>query len=291
MFRYPRGAKRGRFIYLATDPKRLSPYRVLLHATVHPGPLPCGEAPQRNETGGGGFVEGAVRVVGGELLAVERLRSSTSGDGTGALVQLEPHRAGYGLLGLPNKSVEGAFEGREPEAVVGKFGVALLDGCLEAQDVLGKGHRLELPMGLDHSQGGGALVDLAALDADEPVFDHVYPPDPVRPGNLIELRDKLHERQLLAVESGGQSLLEVQGNVLGIVRGLLGGGGEGENVLGRLVVRVLQRTSLDGAAKEVLVDAVGGLLGDGNGDAVLLGVGYLLGAAHVPVAHRGYYRK
>ncbi len=78
------------------------------------------------------------------------------------------------------KASRADFQGSEPEAVVGEFGVALLDGGLEAQDVLGEGQGLKFLVGLDDGEGGRDLVDLAALYADEAVFDHVHPSHAVR---------------------------------------------------------------------------------------------------------------
>src|SRR3712207_2784314 len=60
-----------------------------------------------------------------------------------------------------------------------------------------------------------------------------------------------------------------------------------EDVWSRLVVGVFEGPGLYGAAPEVCVHAVGRLFCSRHGYAVLLGVGHLLGAAHVPVANRG----
>src|SRR5215210_7702222 len=111
----------------------------LIEPPVHACPLAGGEAPERDKAGGGGFVEGAIGVVGSEVLAVEGQGGGTSGDRAGALVELEADRAGYGLLGLVYEGVEGGLEGCEPEAVVGELGVALLGGGLEAEDIFGEG--------------------------------------------------------------------------------------------------------------------------------------------------------
>src|SRR4051812_40398939 len=43
----------------------------LLDAAAHPGPLPRRKPPERDKAGGRSFVEGTIRVVGGELLTVE----------------------------------------------------------------------------------------------------------------------------------------------------------------------------------------------------------------------------
>src|SRR4051794_10226282 len=52
-------------------------------------PLAGGETPEGDEAGGCGFVEGAVGIVGGEVLAVEGVRGCSAGDGGVTLVELE----------------------------------------------------------------------------------------------------------------------------------------------------------------------------------------------------------
>src|SRR5215216_4792626 len=99
----------------------------MLDATAHASPLASGEAPEGDKTGGGGLVEGAVGVIGGEVLAIEGVRGGTAGDGAGSFVELKADGAGDGPLGLVYEGVEGGFQRREPEAVIGEFGVALLD--------------------------------------------------------------------------------------------------------------------------------------------------------------------
>ncbi len=111
---------------------------------VHGGPLAGGEAPEGDKAGGRGFVEGATRVVGGEVFIVEGVRGCAACYGAGSLVELEADGAGDGLLGLVYKGVEGGLQRGEPEAFVGELGVALLDGGLEPEDVLGEGEGFEL---------------------------------------------------------------------------------------------------------------------------------------------------
>src|SRR4028118_2176923 len=145
----------------------------LLRAAVDAGPLAGGEAPEGYKAGGGGLVEGAVGVVGREVLAVEGVGGRAAHDGAASLVELEADGAGDGLLGFGDEGVEGGLQGGEPEAVVGELGVALFDGRLEAEGVFGEGERLQLLMGLDDGEGGWGLVELTALYADEAILDHV----------------------------------------------------------------------------------------------------------------------
>src|SRR3712207_4696581 len=105
---------------------------MLSDALVYAGPVAGGGGPAGAEPGGGGFVEGAVGVVGGEVFAVKGAWGCAACYGAGSFVKLEADGAGNGLLGVVYKGVQGGFEGCEPEAVVGELGVALLDRGFEA---------------------------------------------------------------------------------------------------------------------------------------------------------------
>src|ERR687893_3038973 len=72
--------------------------RTLFDAAVNPGPLPCREAPECDEAGGRALVEGAVRVVGGEFLVVERPRCRASHYCAGSLIQPEANGPANGPL-------------------------------------------------------------------------------------------------------------------------------------------------------------------------------------------------
>ena len=86
------------------------------------------------------------------------------------------------LLRLVDEGVQRALERREPQAVVDQLGPALLDAALEAGEVALDGDVLELLVRGDQRDRAGGLVDLAALDADQPVLDHVEPADALRAG-------------------------------------------------------------------------------------------------------------
>jgi hypothetical protein len=81
-------------------------------------------------------------------------------------------------------------------------------------------------------------------------------------------------RELLAVHGDAVALLEVEGDVLGLVRGVLGEDGEGVEVVAVLQVagvepRVLEDAGLVADVEEVAVHREG-LLGAGlHGDALL----------------------
>ena len=85
----------------------------------------------------------------------------------------------------------------------------------------------------------------------------------------------------------GHAALEPDPHQLGLVGRPLGRRDELEDVVGRRRLQVLDRASLRGAPPEVVVDRVGRDLGAAlDRDPVLAGVGDLLLAAHLPLAHR-----
>ena len=57
-----------------------------LNAAVDPGPLTGRKPPERDKTSCRRFIKGAIRIVGGQFLAVKRLRSGTANDDTRPLV-------------------------------------------------------------------------------------------------------------------------------------------------------------------------------------------------------------
>ena len=101
---------------------------------------------------------------------------------------------------MVDEDVDRLADGAEPEAVVDHLGPARLELTLELELRLREDQVLEGAVGVDEHHRRRGLVDLAALDADGPVLDHVDPADPVRPGRLVELPDEREQRQLLAVQ-------------------------------------------------------------------------------------------
>ncbi len=97
-------------------------------------------------------------------------------------MQRHPDLAGDVLLRLGDEGVQRPLERGEPQAVVDQLGPALADGPLEAGEVALDGDVLELLVRGDQRDRAGGLVDLAALDADQPVLDHVQPADALGAG-------------------------------------------------------------------------------------------------------------
>jgi hypothetical protein len=105
----------------------------------------------------------------------------------------------YVGAGLVDEAVERALERREPEPVVHELGPALVDGPLEPGEVALDRDVLELLVRRDERHGSGSLVDLAALDADEPVLDEVDASDALSAGPPVHL---LHHGE--RVRGGGR---------------------------------------------------------------------------------------
>lgn len=124
------------------------------------------------------------------------------------------------------------------------------------------------------------LVATTRLDTDEAVLDNVDTADTVAAGDgvggqeeLDGVGDDLGLAGLGVLELDGVTLLEVKGEVLGLIGGGQGGLGELPHVLGRGDVGVLQDTGLVGAVGQVLVHAPGLGLGGSDGDILLGGIG------------------
>ncbi len=99
-------------------------------------------------------------------------------------------------------------------------------------------------MGGEDDRRGGDLVDVAHLEADDPVLDVVDDPDPVAAADLRRLFEQVDQPEALAVERDRQAGLEADGDDLGLVGRLLGPGDELEDVvLGSVVRSSIQRPS------------------------------------------------
>jgi hypothetical protein len=124
------------------------------------------------------------------------------------------------------------------------------------------------------------LVATTRLDTDETVLNNVDTTNAVAASNSVggqEKVDSVGSDLLLATlgvfQLDGNTLLEVNGEILGLVRG-------GERVLGELPhvrrgsdIGVLEDTGLVGAVGQVLVHGPGLGLGGGHGNVLLGGVG------------------
>ena len=115
---------------------------------------------------------------------------------------------------------------------------------------------LDLAVGRQEDRRGGHLVDVADLQADDPVLDVVDDPHAVSGAELGDPFDQLHELQALAVQGDGHAPLELDLHDLGLVGRALGGRDELEDVLLGRVVEVLDPAALRRASPEVVVDRI-----------------------------------
>lgn len=125
----------------------------------------------------------------------------------------------------------------------------------------------------------GGLVAAAGLDTDETVLDDIDTANTVTAGNGVsgeEELDGVGNSLLLAslgvLELGGDTLLEVESEVLGLIGGGQGVLGQLPHVGGRSGIGVLQNAGLVRAVGKVLVHRPGLRLSGGDGDTLLLGV-------------------
>ena len=110
---------------------------------------------------------------------------------------------------------------------------------------------------VDQRDRAGGLVDLAALDADQPVLDHVEPADALRAGPRVQLDDRLEHGDRDARRSRpGRRTSKRDDDLVGARAGSAGSCGVGVDVLDRGVPDVLEEAGLDRAPPDVLVDRV-----------------------------------
>ena len=134
-------------------------------------------------------------------------------------------------------------------------------------------------MGRAQASKTGGLVAAAGLDTDETVLDDIDTTNTVAAGNGVsgeEELDGVGSNLLLAtlgvLELDGNTLLEVDSEVLGLIGGGQGVLGQLPHVGGRSGIGILQNTSLVRAVRKVLIHRPGLGLSGGDGNTLLLGV-------------------
>lgn len=140
-----------------------------------------------------------------------------------------------------------------------------------------QGHSLEVHVGDSEDGSGGRLVTSSRLDTDESVLDDIDSSNTVLSGEGVQRKKDLDSVGNTFAVGGsgdldGDTLEELDSDLLGLFGGLLGGGGQLPHVIGRSLVGVLKDTSLVRDVEEVLIGRPG--LGSSldNGDTVLGGV-------------------
>src|SRR5439155_24092560 len=101
------------------------------------------QTPQLDETFCQRLVEGVVRVIGREVVVVERRRAAAAGDNGATAVQRHADLAGHMLRARLDELAESPLERRVPQAVVDQLAPALLDAALEPRQAALYGAVLE----------------------------------------------------------------------------------------------------------------------------------------------------
>ena len=113
----------------------------------------------------------------------------------------------------------------------------------------------------------GYFVRLSALDAHQPVLDHVDAAEAMRAADLVHRLHQLHRAHGLPVDGDRDAGFEAYDHLHRLVGSILGIHCELVGVVRNRDPRILQLAALDGPAPQVLVDGVGVLLGERQLDA------------------------
>src|SRR5713226_3049112 len=160
----------------------------------------AGQAPELDEAPGQVLVEDVTGVIGGQPVVVQPGRAAAAGDHCPAAVQAEPDVAGDMPGRLVHEGLKRAAQRGEPQPVVDELGPALPGLPLEPREVALQADVLKFSVRGDQRDGARRLVDLPALDPDEPVLDQVDPADAVRARALVQLGDDLQRAELALVD-------------------------------------------------------------------------------------------
>ena len=182
----------------------------------------------------------------------------------------------------------------EPQAVVDQVGVLLRDALLHPVLLLRERYRLQRPVRLQQRDGGRRLVDLARLDAHQPVLDHVDAADAVLARQRREPLHQRHRARPLAVQRHRHPVVERHLDVRRLVGGAVQRARPLVRILGRLHPRVFEGAAFHRAAPQVLVGGVGRADGGRDRDAVPVRVvDGLLAGQHMLArgAHDGQLRR
>lgn len=212
----------------------------------------------RNETSGILRNERSNLVHRGLLHIVElrSLRAATE-DLERALVDAAADGTVDGLLGSNDGLLEELTLRREVEAVVEDLGVVVGDELVtESADLTVEDETLEINVGAAEDGETGSLVASTGLEADKAVLDNVDTADTIAAGNGVSFQEELKglgDGLALGLKLDGETLLEVNGEVLRSVRSLQRIDGEFPHIGGSLNVGVLKDTGLVRAMGKVLV--------------------------------------
>ena len=202
-------------------------------------------------------------------------------------MELHPHHTGDVALRALHVGSNVLMQGGEPQPIIDEVGIFQSHLLLESQLVLGEGHRLQGLMRHKQHCRCRRLIDLPRLYAHQPVFHVIDTTHAVLPGNLVQLLNQGDAIHLLAIEADRYPPLEANLHISGLIWGICWRLGPGKDLLRRLGPGVLQNATLDAPAPQVGINGIGASYGDGDRDAVLLGIGDLLLAGQAPFPSRG----
>ena len=219
-----------------------------------------------------------LNVHGGQIGMVQAGLGITSADDAVALVQLNLHHTLNVALGVVDGVTDEVHLGSEPESVVAQTGELGRHTLGDALHLAVHAHALQIKVGLTEEGSTGSLVDATRLDTDEAVLHNVNAADAVLASDLIAVQKDVEGIGLdgtvgLVGDLDGDAGLELNGNRLGHVGGVLGRGGHLEHGLLIGTVGILEHTRLVRGVVQILVDGVVGLGLGIDGDVVLLAVG------------------
>ena len=200
------------------------------------------------------MVELVFGAVGGHVGHIEAVAAAAADHGGVALVQLQAHAAINGALGALDEAIEGILERAVPKPLVHQVGPGHFELALGAQHVGGQGEAFQFLVGLDQQQQTRGFVDLPALDAHHPVFDHVEPAEAMAAGQGVGAANQADRIEAHAIDRHRIALLKGDLHHLGRIGGGLDRAGHRVDLLGRFHHRILEGTRFDAAAEQVEVD-------------------------------------
>ena len=131
-----------------------------------------------------------------------RLRGAM-GDHDVALVELHAVVRVAHVLRRGDEGVQVVLQRRVPHSVIDQERPLRVHALLELDFVLRQAVLLQVAVELDQDVRGRRLVNLAALQVHDAVFEHVNQPDARRAGDDVQLADQRVEGHLLAVQRHG----------------------------------------------------------------------------------------
>ena len=232
-----------------------------------------------------------ILVEGGDFRIVEGEGRSRAGVDDVALVELQLHRAGDGLLRLGDERTQRLAQRAEPLAEIHQLGKAVGDQLLVVLRVAIQAQRLQHLMRAIEDRSAGRLVNAAALHAYKAVLKQIDQTHAVLAAQLVQLFDQLDRADLFTVQRDRNTLFKRQRNISGLVGGHFGGNAhlqEAGLVILRLVRRILEVEALVREMPQVLVLRIVRLAVDLQRDIVRLGVvDLLLAGLDAPLTPRG----